>query len=241
MTLRERLKDLAVYCGGDYDKITWMLKHKVFVSPQEIDVSYVCIGDALYPNALYELKKPPYVLFYRGNIGLLNKPTVSVVGSRYPSLYAKEMTQKLVYQLKQDFVVVSGLARGIDTISHESALDFFTVAVLGCGIDVIYPPENASLFQLMGESQCIVSEYPPKTRPKKHYFPFRNRLIAALSPQLYVMSAGLKSGTMTTVNEALMLNRHVICLPHPIDMPSGKGCNQLILEGADILTSVDGL
>ncbi|HLV49486.1 MAG TPA: DNA-processing protein DprA [Erysipelothrix sp.] len=239
--MRERLKDLVVYCEGDYERVSKMLKQNIRVSPQKVDVPYVCIGDKDYPKALYDLKKPPFVLFYRGNLSLLKKPCVSVVGSRYPSLYAKEMTQELVNKLKRDYVIVSGLARRIDTISHQNALDFFTVAVLGCGIDVVYPKENASLFKVMERTQCIISEYPPQTKPQKHYFPFRNRIIAALSPKLYVMSAGLRSGTMTTVNEALILNRHVICLPHPIDMRSGQGCNQLILEGADILTSVDGL
>lgn len=239
--MRERLKDIAVYCEGNHQKIKKMINSNQTVGSYQIDCDYVCMGDALYPKALYDLEKPPFVLFYKGNIQLLEKKCISVVGSRYPSLYAKEMTHRLVDKLKNDYTIVSGLARGIDTIAHKSSLDFFTVAVLGCGIDVVYPHENTHLFKVMQEKQCIVSEYPPGVKPEKHYFPFRNRIIAALSPDLYVMSAALKSGTMTTVNEALTLNRHVLVLPHPIDMKSGQGCNQLIQEGADILTSVDNL
>lgn len=239
--MRELLKDIAVFCEGDYHKIDKILKSNVKVPPAKIDCEFICIGDAAYPKSLYKLSEPPFVLFYEGNIELLNKPSVSVVGSRFPSMYAKEMTIQLVNNLKSRYVIVSGLAKGIDTVSHQNALDFFTVAVLGCGIDVIYPYENQRLFETIRKRHCIISEYPPGIMPEKHFFPFRNRIIAALSPKLFVMSAALRSGTMTTVNEALRLNRHILCLPHPIDMPSGKGCNQLIQEGADILTSVEHL
>ena len=193
----------------------------------------------MYPKGLYDLKNPPFVLFYLGNIGLLQGPCVSVIGSRNPSEYSSTQTKKVVEVLKKEYCIVSGLAKGIDGIAHRAALDYSTVGVLGCGIDIVYPMENIRLFKEMGKNHCIVSEYPPGITPKKYFFPFRNRIIAALSPKIYVMSASVKSGTMTTVNEALELNRHVICLPHPIDDITGLGCNLLIKDGADVLTSVN--
>lgn len=239
--MREYLKDCAIHYEGDYHKIKKAISRKEVIPKYHSKFSYLCIGDENYPKRLYDLKTPPYVLFYIGNIDLLNTESVSVVGSRKPSVYAKKMTQIMVHNLKQKYTIVSGLAKGIDAISHHSALDFSTIAVLGCGIDVIYPKCNILLFKELKQNHLILSEYPQGIQPKPYFFPFRNRIIAALSERLYVMSAALRSGTMTTVNEALSINRHVLCLPHPIDDLSGIGCNQLILEGADILTSVHDL
>ena len=239
--MRNYLKNLAIAHEGDYRKIEKAIQNREVVKEYACASPYVCIGDDAYPKVLYELEKPPFVLFYSGDLSLLKRPCMSIVGSREPSQYAYEQTQQLVDKLKRNYVIVSGLAKGIDALSHRSALDFSTIAVLGCGIDVIYPQCNASLFKVMRKNQLILSEYPPGVKPRRYFFPFRNRIIAALSPTLYVMSATKRSGTMTTVNEALSLNRHVICLPHPITLATGEGCNQLIKEGADILTSLHDL
>lgn len=237
--MRNHLKNLSVHYQGDYNKIKWALEHKVDVPNYEVMCDYVCIGEKYYPKALYELTNPPFVLYFRGNIDILNKNCISIVGSREPSIYAIKCTKKLVENLREDYCIVSGIAIGIDRVAHEVALDFSTVAVLGFGVDVIYPKGNQDIFNRMYHSQCVISEYPPGTKPLQHHFPNRNRIIAALGQSLYVMSAKLRSGTMHTVNAALRLNKHIICLPHPIDDESGAGCNQLILEGADILTSLD--
>ncbi|HZJ87507.1 MAG TPA: DNA-processing protein DprA [Erysipelothrix sp.] len=236
--MREYLKDLSMHYDGDYHKITNALKSQKKVPRYKSDYGYICIGDKDYPKRLYDLQKAPYVLFYIGDIRLLKETSISVVGSRNPSNYALEATGKLVHNLKNNVCIVSGLAKGIDAKAHQAALDFSTIAVLGCGIDVVYPQCNRHLFEEIKKSQLILSEYPQGVTPKRYFFPFRNRIIAALSDRLYVMSATKRSGTMTTVNEALTLNRHVLVLPHPLGLKSGEGCNQLILEGADILTSL---
>lgn len=237
--MREYLKNLAIHYKGDYHKISKALKAQTQIPSYPISYPYITLYDSLYPECFKELEQPPYVIFYMGNPNLLSKPKVSVVGSRISDTYSLLCTEKLVHQLKKKYVIVSGLAKGIDAAAHSEALDFYTIGVLGCGIDEVYPKSNGALFDVMKSHQCIISEYPPGVKPQRHAFPFRNRLIAALGERLYVMSAGLKSGTMTSVNEALKLNRHVICLPHPIFSEVGKGCNQLIQEGADILLSFD--
>lgn len=239
--MRNYLKDLSMHYDGAYHKIKKALEKRMKVPNYTSQYPFICIGDENYPKALYDLKNPPFVLYYQGNADLLKMKSVSVVGSREPSLYAIQTTKTLVNNIKKEKVIVSGLAKGIDATAHAAALDFSTIAVLGCGIDVIYPQCNASLFKVMRKNQLILSEYPPGVKPRRYFFPFRNRIIAALSPTLYVMSATKRSGTMTTVNEALSLNRHVICLPHPITLATGEGCNQLIKEGADILTSLHDL
>ncbi|NLW15152.1 MAG: DNA-protecting protein DprA [Erysipelothrix sp.] len=236
--MRNYIKNIAIHCKGDYDSINKMFEKRMLVPEYKSNYPYVVIGDDLYPKRLYDLEKPPYVLFYTGNIDLLKLESISLVGSRKPSIYAYEQTARYVDKLKKEYVIVSGLAKGIDTVAHTTALDFSTIAVLGCGIDVVYPLQNKALFEKMRQNHLILSEYPETVKPQKHFFPFRNRIIAALSDSIYVMSATLRSGTMTTVNAALSINRHVLCLPHRVDDPSGKGCNRLILEGADILTSV---
>lgn len=239
--MRKYLKNLSIHYEGDYTAIKKHLESRREVRNYVSNYPYICIGDKAYPKRLYDLQNPPFVLFYIGDINLLTSHSVSVVGSRNPSDYAVAMTHALVSGLKDKWTIVSGLAKGIDAHAHNTALDFSTIAVVGCGIDVIYPKCNAHLFELLKKKHLILSEYPEGVKPKRYFFPFRNRIIAALSDQLYVMSATKRSGTMTTVNEALKLNRHILCLPHNIDEKSGEGCNQLILEGADILTSVHDL
>ena len=239
--MREYIKNVAMHYNGDYHKMKQHIEKRKSVPTYKSNYPYIVIGDDAYPKRLFDLKLPPYILFYIGDTSLLKKDSVSIVGSRRPSQYALEMSHIITSKLRESYVIVSGLAKGIDQAAHHSALAFSTIAVVGCGIDVIYPKCNTKLFEKMRQTQLIISEYPQGVSPKKYYFPFRNRIIAALSETLYVMSAAKRSGTMTTVNEALSINRHVVCLPHNINEKSGEGCNQLILEGADILTSVHDL
>lgn len=239
--MRDQLRALSLYCGGDYFKIKKCLERGFVPSGNFKKEPSICYGDELYPSSFYKLKHPPYVIYYRGNPKLLNSRCISIVGSRKPSLYALEMTEKITDNLKENYTIVSGLAKGIDACAHKASLDFHTIGVLGCGVDIIYPTENKYLYDMMSIQQCIISEYPAAVKPNRHHFPFRNRLIAALGEELIVMSATLRSGTMTTVNEALLLNKNVKCLPHPIGEPTGVGCNQLIKEGADILTNIEDI
>lgn len=201
--------------------------------------SFVTLVDAAYPQALLRLEHPPYVLFYEGNLNLLKKPMVSVVGSRSPSPYSIAMTTALVTRLAKHFVIVSGMAQGIDGTAHRAALFGKTIAVVATGLDCCYPLSHRGLYQALKKDHLVISEYPNGVKARKHHFPIRNRLIAALGQSLFVMSAAMRSGTMLSVNEALALNKEIYVLPHPIDDKTGLGCNTLILEGASILTNLD--
>lgn len=234
--MRNYIKNLAFHTKGNYDMISRMIARKARVREYDTPYSYICYGDAEYPEAFKELEKPPYILFYLGNIKLLKDPLVAVIGSRTTCEYSREQTRRLVGHLKHRYGIVSGVAKGIDACAHWEALSHKTIGIIGCGIDVVYPKENTKLYEAIKENHLLLSEYPPGCSPIKHHFPFRNRLIAALSHTIYVMSAQARSGTMTTVNEALTLNRRIVCLPHRIDSQYGIGCNQLIEEGAEILT-----
>lgn len=232
--MRERYKDIAIFCKGDYNKIVRMIKRNVSVAPQKCLSNYVIYGDKDYPSCFYRLQYPPLVLFYYGKLELLNDKCISVVGSRKCDDYAIKQTQWLIASLNQDTVVVSGLAKGIDTVAHQSS--YHTVAILGCGIDRVYPACNRNLYEHIKKNHLIISEFPNDVKPLKHHFPWRNRLIAACSKKLFVMSASLKSGTMHTALEAMKMDSELYCLPYPIDNTNGDGCHLLINEGATVLT-----
>ncbi|MFI3284380.1 MAG: DNA-processing protein DprA [Erysipelotrichaceae bacterium] len=239
MNKREQLIYYAIQYEGDYKKVL-----TAYLNHQKVD-SFLFIPDAItildkdYPEQLKDLQAPPLVLFYKGNKALLNKPCISVVGSRKPNQYATRIMATLVNQIKKKYVIVSGLASGIDALAHLYALDKGTIGVLGCGINYIYPKTNQCLFEEMSKNHLILSEYPFDTNPQKHYFPWRNRIISGLSNQLIVVQATLKSGTMHTVNWSIEMNRDIHVVPHPIDDQLGSGCNLLIQQGANILLTED--
>lgn len=238
--MRDYIIQCAIHAQGDYKKCQRLIDNPRKLPDVPVRCKVVVIGDALYPPGLLDLEQPPFVLFYEGNILLLHDyECISVIGSRQPSEYALRATQDLVKRNAPMLTIVSGLARGIDSCAHRFSLDFRTVAVLGCGIDVYYPRENKAMQQRMMKDHCVVSEYPPGTKPLKHHFPFRNRLIAALSSEVYVMAAAYRSGTMKTVEEAMKINRSVSCLPHSLYESCGAGCNALISDGAGIITHYD--
>lgn len=237
--MREYLKNISCHYKGDYFKIKYHFEKRLPVPNYDINCNYITILDKMYPKSLKELQYPPFVLYYEGNIELLYKRKISIVGSRNASIYSQEMTSKLVKRLRDTYVCVSGMAKGIDTIVHNNSLDFYSIGVLGCGVDVCYPIENKLIFDIMRTRQLIISEYPPSTNPQAKYFPFRNRIIAALGEKIYIMSAAIQSGTMHTVNYGLELDKEIICLPHPVTDKYGIGCNKLIEEGAQILVDIN--
>ena len=238
--MRQYIIQCALHAQGDYKKTRKLIESKVYLKPLKVTCKVVVIGDEDYPQGLYDLEEPPFVLFYKGNLDLLNNyECASVIGSRLPSQYALEACELLVKVLRTRQTIVSGLAKGIDTCAHTFSLDFRSVAVLGCGIDVYYPRENKDMQIILGQDHCIISEFPPGCLPLKHHFPIRNRIIAALSHDLYVMAAQHRSGTMKTVEEAMKINRNVHCLPHSIFEDSGAGCNALIADGAGLITQYD--
>lgn len=224
---REQLIALAIKYRGEYFNIEKALKNNEKANLQE-NVKAITILDDNYPEMLFDLKYPPYVLFYEGNLNLLNERCVGVVGSRNPCDYSLKATKGLCLNL--DEVVVSGLAKGIDACAHQNARR--TIGILGSGIDYAYPYSNRKLISDIKKHGLVISEYPGMSEPLGFHFPFRNRIIVALSEKLYVMQSSEKSGTMTSVNEALNLGKDVRVLPYDIYMQEGTHNNRLIYEGA---------
>jgi DNA processing protein len=238
---KEQLIAYAIQHDGEYHAIKKAINANAKYQETK-DVMAITIVDKEYPKELLELLQPPFVLFYKGNKHLLAKSKVAIVGSRNPSDYAIDMTKRLVSALPKDHVVVSGLAKGIDGVAHQSSFEAHqTIGVLGCGIDRVYPYQNKEYFKWMSKHHLIISEYPLNATPYPHRFIARNRIIAALSNPLYVMAAAKRSGTLISVDYALSLNKDVVVLPHPLGCISGEGCNHLIASGALMLTNLEDL
>jgi DNA processing protein len=192
-------------------------------------------GEPGYPAALAEVADAPPVLWVLGDTSLLTRPMVAMVGARNASSLGVRMARRLGLGLSEaGFTVVSGLARGIDTAAHEAALEGpgRTVAVMAGGIDVIYPPENATLAAAIAAQGCRISEHPPGLEPQARHFPLRNRIVAGLSRAVVVAEAAAKSGSLITAKAALDYGREVMAVPgHPFDARA-SGCNGLIRDGA---------
>lgn len=195
-------------------------------------------GEPDYPAALHDLPDAPPVLWVLGDVSLLNRPAVGMVGARNASSLGTRMARRLGLGLSEaGFTVVSGLARGIDTAAHEAALEGQgrTIAVMAGGINVIYPPENTALAAAIDAAGCRVSEHPPGLEPQARHFPLRNRIVAGLSRAVIVVEAAAKSGSLITAKAALDYGRDVMAVPgHPFDARA-SGCNMLIRDGALLL------
>ena len=197
-------------------------------------------ADAAYPDAFRTLPDPPYLLFAVGNLDLLAAPAVGVVGTRAPTDYGRRTAMTLAGELaRAGLAIVSGMARGIDSVAHAAALDAggSTVGVLGHGIDRVYPPENERLFARVRERGLLITELAPGEEPNAGNFPRRNRLIAALSLGVLVVEMGEKSGALHTVTYALEQGKDVFAVPGQIGSPQSTGTNQLLKEGARLVTS----
>ena len=194
-----------------------------------------------YPVKLKNISSPPKELFCLGNLELLNCKSIAVIGSRNYSGYGERAAKEFSYNLaKEDVCIVSGMARGIDSFAHEAALDAKgkTVAVLGSGLDVIYPRENKILYEnIIKNNGLIISEYPLGTKPSRQNFPARNRIISGLSDGVLVIEARKNSGTNITVDFALDQGKDVFVIPGNIYSNTSDGTNFLIKEGAIPVTS----
>ena len=193
-----------------------------------------------YPSLLKEIPDPPPVLYVKGELLLRDQRSIAVVGTRKATSYGREAALALSTDLaKSGITIVSGLARGIDTIAHHAALDHGgrTVAVLASGVDIIYPRENARLAQAITENGALISEHPLGRRPDAHHFPRRNRLMSGITLGALVIEAGQSSGALWTVRHALEQNREVFCVPGSIFSPASLGVNQLIQQGAKLILS----
>jgi DNA processing protein len=200
--------------------------------------------DGAYPPMLKEIASPPLVLYVKGKLDEREKRCVGIVGSRNTTYYGREAAQRLAIQLTHcGLTVVSGGARGIDTAAHEGALKIKgrTVCVLGCGLDVVYPPENKKLFEQIAETGAVVSEFPFGTKPDKQTFPMRNRIVSGISLGLLVVEAGMTSGALITAQMALEQGRQVFAVPGRIDSPLSKGTHRLIKEGAKLVEDAEDI
>ena len=198
-------------------------------------IHFLMYEDALYPKRLKEIYLPPVVLFYKGRLKLFNRLSIGIVGARNHTPYSKEALEYLLPDiLERKVSIISGLARGVDSLAHQLTLDLKgeTIAVIGNGINICYPKENQSLYDSIGKKGLILSEYPLDSPPLKFHFPYRNRIIAGLSHGLCVIEAKLHSGSLITANVALSENRQVFALPGNITSEYSKGTNELITAGA---------
>lgn len=245
MTLKTKdiLAYLAIQEKGDWNRIYERLRSDETLDEKEVDrvvskiqCSYVTLGEPEYPQCLRNIYHPPFVLFYYGDIHLLSacgeRGQLAVIGSRKNTEYGTKMTRIIVSEIAKEYIIVSGMALGIDAVAADAAIKAGgkTIAVLGCGVDVCYPMENYELYQILKKDYLVISEYPEGTQPTSEKFPLRNRIIAGLAKGVVVTEAGNISGTSITVTLALQSGKLVMCVPYPADVESA--CNRLIKEGA---------
>ena len=200
--------------------------------------------DPRFPAGLKLIPYPPPLLYIKGTLTPADNLAVAIVGTRGASYYGLKAARRLAGALAaRGVAVVSGLARGIDTAAHQGALEMSgrTLAVLGCGLDVVYPPENLKLYQEIPAHGALVSEFPLGTPPEARNFPIRNRIISGLALGVVVIEAGVKSGTGITVRYALDQGREVFAVPGPIDSPTSAGPHRLIQEGAKLVQDVEDI
>ena len=207
-------------------------------------VRLITFDDPSYPERLREIPDPPVILYVNGELPVKNEKTISIVGTRRPTPYGRKVAEYLAGELARDgWIIISGMARGIDGIAHKKALESGgkSVGVLGCGIDIIYPGEHQELFDNITRNGAIVSEFPPGTPPEKYNFPRRNRIISGISWGTLVIEAAEGSGSLITAHFALDQGREVFAVPGNISSKMSKGTNRLIKEGAKIVEDVQDI
>jgi DNA processing protein len=214
---------------------SWKDVEKQIKVLEKSEIKAVSFDDSLYPEMLREIEDAPVVVYIKGDIQPQDRYAVAIVGSRKPTHYGESVAEKISEDLaSMGFTIVSGMARGIDALSHIGALRAGgrTIAVLGSGLDVPYPPENKMLMDKIAGSGCVMSEFPPGTLPEKENFPRRNRLISGLSLGVLVIEATSDSGSLITARYALEQSREVFAVPGSITAPNSEGTNRLIRSGA---------
>jgi DNA processing protein len=208
------------------------------------NVTLIPLDSESYPAGLKSIFDPPLVLFVKGRILPQDYFSIAIVGTRMSSFYGRSMSEKLSRQLvEKGFTIVSGGARGIDTFSHQTALRMKgrTLAVLGCGLDIDYPPENKKLFEEIAQKGAMVSEFPLSTLPSRQNFPMRNRIISGLSLGVVVIEAPLRSGALITVTHAAEQGREVFSVPGKADSFTSRGTHQLLRDGAKLAENADDI
>ncbi len=242
------IPDLAARGGGKASVADAGAVEREIAASRALGARYLLMGDADYPVLLDQMDGAPPALIVRGDVTLTARNCVAMVGARNASAAACRFARTLAQDLAQrGAVVVSGLARGIDTEAHRGSIDSGTIGVIASGIDVVFPPENAALQEQVAAEGLLVTEHPPGTQPLARHFPARNRIIAGLALGTVVVEAAPKSGSLITARLAGEAGREVMAVPgSPID-PRAQGCNQLIREGAilvqngaDVMEAIGG-
>ncbi len=240
----ERYKAEIVKVVGEdfYDRMISAYKNidKVIKRFSDKEIVLITFYSKNYPEQLKELSEPPLVLYCKGNVELLNnRKRLAIVGSRRTLPNILKLTQEYAERLSERFVIVSGLADGGDTSAVSGALKSGNIiSVQACGFDNIYPACNKTLFDKVAKSGLVISEYPPDVKAQKYYFPVRNRLLAALSDGVLVVSGDIDSGTRYTAQCAFDLGRDVFAFPYAVGVQSGAGCNNIIKEGGKLVDNL---
>ncbi len=226
---------------GDWTQHFDLAREETRIAQSQVD--FIIGSDEAYPKLLREISDPPIALYRKGRYDF-SQPCIAIVGSRRTTLYGMATAKKIGAELARlGFCVVSGLARGIDTAAHEGALSVGgkTAAVLGNGLDIVYPPENLSLYRQIEEHGAVLSEFPLGRRADRQSFAMRNRIVAGMCEATVVIESDVDGGAMITARFAGEQGRLLFAVPGRIDQPSSAGCHQLIRDGATLLTSVDDL
>lgn len=228
-----------------------IIQHRHIVDPEQTaqilkksGTQVALLGDETYPFTLAQIADPPVILYTRGRLPEPNMPLLAIVGSRRATPYGKAIAHRFSMDLaKLGWGIISGMARGIDTAAHEGALDGggYTMAVLGCGINICYPRENKKLKERIETDGCVLSEFPPDTAPQARNFPIRNRIISGCSMGTLVVEAGERSGALITAYKALEQSRDVFAVPGSLTSKYSKGTNNLIKQGAKLVENVEDI
>jgi DNA processing protein len=229
---------------GIYEFDSWDAVEKEIEAVKKHNIRIIRYTDKEYPESLRHIDDSPVILYAKGNFTKKDKYAIAIVGSRNMTLYGRKITETIASELASyGLTIVSGMARGIDTVSHKGALDAGgrSIAVLGSGLDNPYPPENKGLFEELASAGCVISEFPIGTPPNRENFPQRNRLISALSLGVLVVEATANSGSLITANYALEQGKDVFAIPGNITSRNSEGTNTLIQKGAKLVQNVDDI
>ena len=231
--LSEKMAELLISSRDEDQLNDWIIEL------EEKEIEFYSYWHPRYPRLLREISDPPLGIYVRGELPDDDIDTVAIIGARKCSRYGATVAYDIAKELgKTNVVVVSGMARGIDSEGHKGIMDGGgkTIAVLGCGVDICYPPENQELMQRIAENGCVISEFAPGMPAMPGNFPSRNRIIAGLSKMVVVVEAGKKSGTLITADLALDYGRDVFVVPGNVTSALSKGTNELIKQGCPIIT-----
>ncbi|MBN2424320.1 MAG: DNA-processing protein DprA [Calditrichaceae bacterium] len=235
----DKIRASKIHSGVDEEFVREQL-----VRVNDYGVKLLSYWDEEYPERLKSIFDPPPFLFARGDFSIMEKPAFAIVGTRNPTSYGRMITEQIAADLtKHNFVIISGFARGVDTAAHKAAFKHGgkTIAVLGNGVDLIYPAANRELYSQMLDNGLLLSEYPMGAVPDAGNFPKRNRLISGMSYGVLITEAGAKSGALLTAMYGLDQNREIFAVPGTVVSENSKGTNKLIKEGAKLVESVDDI